>query len=146
MTLRPPRERLIQTLAYEAGGLLVATPLFSLAFGTGGGTSAALLAALSAAVLFWTPIHNVLWDRAEWGLYRRIASDRPQSLRVLHALSLELSSVIATLPILIFAGGLTLTEAIFADIGLTLVYTAYGYVFHLVFDRLRPVSTEGGRK
>lgn len=31
--------------------------------------------------------------------------------------------------------------ALLADVGLTFLYSAYGYAFHLVFDRLRPVTS-----
>ena len=37
-------------------------------------------------------------------------------------------------------GGHGFWEAVAVDIGLTLFYTAYAYVFHMVFDRLRPVT------
>ena len=37
-------------------------------------------------------------------------------------------------------GGLGFAEAISADVGLTLFYAGYAYVFHLGFDSLRPVA------
>jgi len=35
-------------------------------------------------------------------------------------------------------------QALAAEIGLTLVYALYGYLFHLGFDHLRPVEAAGG--
>ena len=35
--------------------------------------------------------------------------------------------------------GLGLKEALALDVGLTLVYAAYAYVFHVVFDLVRPM-------
>jgi uncharacterized membrane protein len=139
MTLRGPKERLLQTLAYEAGGLALVTPINASLFAVGTGESAALLLMLSIAVLVWTPIHNTIFDAVEWRLLARVASDRPTHWRLLHAISLEATSMIVTLPLLLLMGGLTLAEAVLADVGLTIFYAAYAYVFHLIYDRLRPV-------
>jgi uncharacterized membrane protein len=101
--------------------------------------SAVLLAALALAVMLWSPVHNTLFDMAEWRLARRVASDRPHRLRLLHALSHETTSLVVTVPILMSLGGLTLAEAVLADLGLTAIYAAYAYGFHLLYDHLRPV-------
>jgi uncharacterized membrane protein len=139
MSLRTARERVVQTLAYEAGGLAVATPIYAMVFQTDAMESAALLVALSVAVMIWSPTHNVLFDLVEWRFTRRVASDRPHYLRFVHAFSHEATALVVTLPVLVALGGLGLGEAILADIGLTIVYTLYAYVFHWLFDRLRPV-------
>ena len=43
--------------------------------------------------------------------------------------------------------GLSWSAALVADIGLTLAYALYGYLFHLTYDACRPVSRkrQGGR-
>lgn len=140
MTLRTARERVIQTLAYEAGGLAVATPLYTLAFGTAAGESFVVLAAVAVAMMIWSPIHNSLFDLVEWRMVRRVASDRPHAQRVLHALSHEVTAAIVTVPILMLFGALGFVEALVADIGLSAVYALYAYVFHCFYDRLRPIQ------
>lgn len=139
MTLRSPRERAIQTLAYEAGGLCLSVPLVALFGGGTTGEAFGLMLALSVAVLVWSPIHNTVFDWVDLRLSGRVASDRPQRWRLVHAASHEATTVVVTLPILIWLGGLGLWAALLADLGLTLLYAAYAYVFHLVYDRLRPV-------
>lgn len=139
MPVRSPRERLIQTLAYEAGGLCLSVPLVALFGGGTSGEALALMLALSGAVLVWSPLHNTVFDRLDLRLSGRVASDRPQSWRLVHALSHEATTVVVTLPILIGLGELSVGAALMADLGLTLLYAAYAYVFHLVYDRLRPV-------
>lgn len=139
MSLRSPRERLIQTLAHEAGGLCLSVPLVAL---YGGGTAEeafGLMLALSVAVMVWSPVHNTVFDGLDLRLSGRVASDRPQRWRLVHAASHQATTVIVTLPILVWLGGLGLWAALLADLGLTLLYAAYAYVFHLVYDRLRPV-------
>jgi uncharacterized membrane protein len=59
---------------------------------------------------------------------------------MVHAVSHEVSAVGVSLPILLTLGGHTLAGALMVNIGLTLLYTGYAFVFHLVYDRLRPVS------
>lgn len=146
MTLRSPHERLLQTIAYEVGGILVATPIYAAVFGQDLGGSAALLAALSVAVMLWTPVHNTLFDWIEWRSTGRLASDRPHRVRLLHALSHEATSLVVTLPLLMGLGGLGLAEALLADLGLTAVYAAYAYLFYWVYDRLRPMRRSTGNR
>lgn len=145
MTLRSPRERLIQTLAFEAGGLCLSVPLVVLFGGGTSGEAFALMLSLSIAVLIWSPIHNTLFDWVDFKVSGRLASDRPQRWRLVHAVSHEATTVVVTLPLLIWLGELTFWTALAADLGLTALYAAYAYVFHLVYDRLRPVRPAGRR-
>lgn len=140
MTLRTPRERAVQVLCFEAGGLLVAVPLYALASGEDAGRSALLIAALSVAVMAWSPIHNTLFDVAELRWAGRVASDRPHRWRAVHALSHEASALLVTLPIVMGLTGLGLGGALLVEAGLTALYAGYAYAFHWGFDRLRPVA------
>lgn len=138
--LRSRRERVIQTLSYEVGGLAIATPLYMVVFGENVWGSAGLMIALSIAVLVWTPIYNTAFDRLDLHFADRIASDRPTMWRVVHAIGLEATTVFLTVPIVMVVGGHGFVEALVVDIALTLVYTIYGFVFHLAYDRARPVK------
>lgn len=140
MTLRSGRDRIFQTLAYEAGGLVIAVPLFTLFHDGGHGQSLALLSLLVVAVLFWAPVHNTFFDWAELRLTGRVASNRPQGLRIVHAFSYEISCMVITLPTFVFLGRMTVVDALMAEFGLTVLYVVYGYVFHLIYDKLRPVG------
>lgn len=140
MALRTARERFYQTLAYEAGGLAVAAPLYGYVFGREASESFALIMTLSLVVMFWGPVHNTIFDLVEFDRTGRVASDRPQGLRALHALCLEITAAAVTLPIVMAMGGHGFWQALSIDIGLTLFYAAYAYFFHIAYDRLRPVS------
>ena len=141
--VRSLRERVIQTLWFEALGLAIVSPLFALFAGATVGDSFAFLAVLSIVVMLWSALYNTLFDLIELHVAGRVASDRPHHRRVLHALALEASAVIVTWPLVVALTPLSWREALPADIGLTLVYAVYGNVFHLVFDRLRPVRVDG---
>ena len=83
--LRNARERVLQTLLFEATGLLLVTPLVASVTGAQAGESLRLLAALSVAVMLWAAIYNSVFDRVEARLAGRVASARPHRLRMLHA-------------------------------------------------------------
>lgn len=139
MALRSARERALQTVCYEVGGILVAAPVYALLFGAGAAESIGLMLAVSVAVMVWAAFHNSVFDLLEWRLAGRTASDRPHRWRVVHALSQEATSVLVTTPVIMAVGGLGLWAALALDLGLTLFYAGYAYVFHLVYDRVRPV-------
>lgn len=142
MAFRSVRERILQSLAYEISGLVLATPLYAGLFDAPMGQSLVLMIALTVALLIWVPAHNAVFDRVEWRVARRVASDRPHGLRFCHALSLELSSIVVTVPLIMALGGHGLWEAIAVDLGLTLLFAGYAYLFHLLWDRLWPVRLE----
>jgi uncharacterized membrane protein len=139
--MRCLRERVVQSVAFEAGGLVLAAPLYAAVFGASYGESVTLLAAIAVVCMIWCPFHNFAFDWLEARLAGRTASDRPHHWRVVHALSDEASSVVVSLPLLMSFGGLGFAEALLAEVGLSLFYAGYAYLFYLAFDRLRPVVT-----
>lgn len=138
--LRSPRERLIQTLWFEGVGLLMVAPAFAWVSGAGLGDSFGLVVGLSVAVMLWAALYNTVFDRVERRRTGRVASDRPHGLRSVHAIGLEVSSVLVTWPLIWVLTDLGWWGALAADLGLSVVYAAYGYVFFWIFDRLRPVQ------
>jgi uncharacterized membrane protein len=86
-----------------------------------------------------SPVHNAAFDTAEWRLARRVASDRPARWRLAHALSHDATHTIVTLPVIMVVGGYGFWQALVVDVGLMLLYASYTYVFHLLYDRWRPV-------
>lgn len=138
--LRSARERLVQTLAFEAGGLLLVAPLYALATGSGAGESLLLVAVLAAVVMAWSALYNTVFDVVERHRTGRVASDRPERWRLVHAIGHEATALVVTWPVIVALTGMSWAGALVADIALTLVYTAYAYVFHRIYDRWRPVA------
>jgi uncharacterized membrane protein len=138
--LRSWRERLIQTLSYELGAVLVSAPLYQWIFDVSAGESLQLLLTLSVAEMLWMPVHNSVFDSLDARWFGRVASDRRGVSRCLHAFSYEMSTLIVTVPLIVWLGGYPWAEAILLDLGLTLFYTAYAWAFHWGFDRLRPIK------
>jgi uncharacterized membrane protein len=142
MAIRSLRERIYQTLAYEFFGLVLIAPLISATIGLSGGESVLLLVWVAFACMVWSPIHNTVFDFAEWGLVHRVASERPQGWRMIHALSHEATSVVVTTPLIMAVSGMGFYDALALDLGLTVAYTAYAYLFHMLYDLLRPVGVD----
>jgi uncharacterized membrane protein len=139
MGIRNFRERVYQAVSCELGGILVAAPLYALVAGAGAQDSLLLIIAVSVVATVWVLIHNAIFDVVEWRLAHRSASDRPQAWRIVHAFSLEATLMILTVPVVMVMGGHGFIEAVLLDIGLTLVYLIYAYVFHMAYDWVRPV-------
>jgi uncharacterized membrane protein len=142
--LRSFAERIRQSLWFEAIGLTLVTPVYLVAFGHGAWQGLGVMGALSVAVMVWSPVHNSLFDMAEYRVTGRLASDRPQGMRVVHALSHEVTAVLVTVPLLVWLGGHGWIEALTVDVLLSAFYAVYAYVFHMVYDRLRPIVVPQG--
>jgi uncharacterized membrane protein len=137
--LRSARERVVQTLCFEGIGLLLVAPLYAWVSGAHTGESFAMVAAVSVAVMLWAALYNTVFDVVERRATGRVASDRPHRLRTLHAVGLEVSSVVVTTPVIWAMTDLGWWGALLADLGLAAVYSAYAYLFHWGYDWLRPV-------
>lgn len=137
---RSVTERVVQSLAFEAGGLVLAVPLYQAIFGHFGTEGLILLVAMSVAVVMWNPLHDHFFDAVEHWLTRRAASARPYRIRLVHAISHEVTPVAITLPLSMGLAGHGLAEALTLNVGLTLVYVVYTYVFYLAYDRILPLK------
>ncbi|NIZ61070.1 hypothetical protein DL239_08785 [Sedimentitalea sp. CY04] len=140
MTLRNLRERVMQTLSFEVTGIVMVSPLYAALAGTRVVDGVALIAMLSIVILVWSPLHNYIFDVCEFKTTNRVASDRPHRVRVFHAFSHEATAVMITCPLMMYVAGHSLLQALSFNLGLTLFYTGYAYVFHIAYDKLRPVS------
>ena len=140
--IRSRRERLIQTLWFEALGLAIVSPIYAYFAGASMGESLVVLIVLSIAVMAWSALYNTAFDLIEFRCTGRVASDRPHGMRAVQAFGLEVTATLVTWPLLVALTTLGWIEALVADIGLTLTYMLYGYLFHLGFDRLRPVPID----
>lgn len=138
--LRSARERILQTLCFEGLGLLLVAPLYAWVSGAHTGESFVMVAAVSVAVMVWAALYNTAFDMVERRRTGRVASDRPHGLRTLHAIGLEVSSVVVTTPVIWAMTDLGWWGALLADLGLAVAYSAYAYLFHWGYDRLRPVQ------
>jgi uncharacterized membrane protein len=140
MQFRSWRERAIQSVCFEALGIVLAAPIYGLLFGRGAAESFGLTFVLALAVLICAPLHNAAFDWVDWRINARSPSDRPTSLRVVHAVTHETSAMLITLPLIVVVGGHGWIEAILIDLGFSAFYAGYALVFYWAWDLWRPVA------
>ncbi|CUH45039.1 PACE efflux transporter [Ruegeria atlantica] len=140
MTLRTFKERVIQTGSFELIGIAFVSPLYAYFTGASMVHGFAMIAMLSVVIMIWCPIFNTIFDLIERDKTARLACKRPQSVRVLHATLHEVTAVMITCPLLMVVGGHSLGSALALNVGLTLTYTVYTFLFHIAYDRVRPIQ------
>lgn len=138
--LRSLPDRLRQIVLFEVGGLLLITPPFAWASGVPASESLGLLAVLAAIAALWNGAYNTAFDWIEGRRTGRTADRRPFAVRCLHACGFEGGLLLLTLPVIVWWTALAWVDALIADIGLALAYTAYALVFNLGYDRLFPIA------
>lgn len=141
--IRSVKERIVQTFSFEVIGLLLVAPLYSYYSNEGIAEDLALLIILSVVATLWAGIHNSIYDWLEWHIANRLANKRPFNLRALHAISLELTCVVISVPLILLMTDLSFPEALLVDLLLTISYIIYGFIFHYTYDYLRPIRTGG---
>jgi uncharacterized membrane protein len=142
MTVRNLYDRTVQTILCQAGGIIMVTPVYAAISGGGAAQSTLVITLVFAAAIVWAALFNTLFDLLEWHLAYRVASDRPHFWRVLHAVILEGSTLVVSVPIFVWIGGHSVGEAMMIDLGLTAFCAVYAYFFFLGYDRLRPLRRD----
>ncbi|WP_353476712.1 chlorhexidine efflux transporter (plasmid) [Salipiger sp. H15] len=123
--------------------MLLVSPAYAAIFGAALDESFLIMAAIAVISLVWCPVYNTIFDRIELRRTGRVASDRPHRWRLVHAISYEVAVVVVEVPVIMTLGDHGLGEALALDLGLGAFYAGYAYLFHLGFDRLRPVAPAG---
>ncbi len=137
--LRSARERILQAAIYEVLALTLVTPAYAWAMGVSVGNSFITMALVSLGVMAWSSIYNAIYDRIHLRFTGRMAHERRWAGRALHAVLMEASITIFAVPIIFVMSGRGWLAALAADIGFTAAYIVYTYLFHLFYDRYRPV-------
>lgn len=128
--MRSVKERLAHSALFEAGGLIMVTPLANLVSGHGLGKLGALGVALATLAMGWNLVWNRLFDH--WVPSRR----RSLGQRLAQALGFETGLVVLTLPGVAWWLDIGLLEALWLDIGFVAFFLAYGLIFNTLFDRV----------
>jgi uncharacterized membrane protein len=138
--LRSARERIFQSVLFEIIGLALVVPVYEALFGNGLQETLFLMVAISLMALVILPVHNATFDRLAMRFHGSSPSERPQVLRILHAITHEVTPAVLTIPLIMLVSGHDFMEAVAIDISLTLFYMVYAYVFYLAYDRLLPLQ------
>lgn len=138
VALRSGKDRLRYSIAFEISLMAFLVPAGAAFFKKGIASIGILGLVLSLKAVLISLAYNWLFDHID--AHRgRVSSDRGPLGRVLHAVGLELSLLLTSLPIYTFWLGLTILEAVATDLVVTSFVVAYTYVFTLAYDRIFPV-------
>lgn len=127
------KERLLHSLLFEIGAVTVASVVVlalspvkpSAAIGTG--------VAMSLMAMVWNLVFNAGFDR----IFTEPRQNRSFGLRLFHTISFELGLLVFTIPMIACLLGLTLWQALLADVGLTILITVYALIFNWIYDNIR---------
>ncbi|EGB15540.1 transmembrane pair domain-containing protein [Pseudodesulfovibrio mercurii] len=136
--MRTHADRLRHTLLYEFFGLLTCTPLAAWALDRELLRVGMLSVSMSAAAMICNYLFNLAFDHLLLRLGRPL-NVRPPWLRAVHALSFEISLTLVTVPLISWWLDLSLWSALVADLGFTVFFLAYTYLYNWAYDALFPM-------
>ena len=142
VTLRSGRDRLRYSFMFEASLLAVLIPAGAFFFDKGLAEIGLLGLVLSVKAVLVSLIFNWIFDLLD-ARRGRTSSNRSPLGRILHAVGFELTLVLTSLPIYTLWLGITLFEALAADLVVTSFVVVYTYFFTLGYDRMFPVRLRG---
>ena len=124
--------RILHAILYEVFALLCIALLLPLISHADMQKSLIMGMFFSMAAMLWNVAFNMFFD---WYLANvRNKTDKTAMVRVTHALLFEGTFVALTLPVLAWALGLSLWEAIKLEAVLIVFIVAYTFLYNLVFD------------
>lgn len=126
------KRRVGYSLAYEGIAIVCTTGLLML-LGSSPLRALPLAVATSVLAIVWNLVWNTLFENLEKRFFKK---GRSVFVRVAHAVGFEGGLALMCIPLLAWWLGLTLAEALFAEIGLLAFFLVYTYVFNYVFDKL----------
>lgn len=126
-------ERVFHSVLFEMGAVTVATIAVTTASNTATDTAigVSIVMAIMAMALNFT--FNYLFDK----IFTGKREERGFSFRLFHTFAFEGTLLLFTIPTLAYMLEITLGQALFADIGLTLLITLYALIFNWIYDHIR---------
>jgi len=135
--LRNAKDRLRHAVIYEIVGLILVVPLAAWGFGTDLLDTGVLGIFFSILAMVWNMIYNHYFDIMLLKNGRNPAR-RGFWLRAVHALLFEAGFIIVSVPAIAWWLSLSLVKALAMDLGFTLFYIGYAYVYNWAYDRIFP--------
>ena len=133
MSLSPTSRRIVQAALYESIAIAVVTPVLALAFSHPPGSAFVLSAVMSSIALAWNYVFNSLFERWE---ARQALKGRSLARRTAHGVGFEGGLALILLPLMAYWLGVSLLEALVADLGLLAFFFFYTVSFTWVFDKV----------
>ena len=133
ISLKPMTRRVVQAVLYEALAVAFVAPVLTLLFGRSPWSTMALTLAMSLIALGWNYGFNALFERWE---ARQVVKGRSWRRRVAHGVLFEGGLALILVPFMAVWLGVSLWEALLADVGILLFFLVYTVVFTWAFDQV----------
>ena len=134
--MRTTLDRVRQAVSFELIGLLLATPLASLAFGFHAAEIGPLAVAGATTATAWNYFYNLGFDHILRRVYGRTEKTVP--IRIVHAVCFEATLLLLLLPLFAWWLQITLIEALIMDLSFAGFYMVYAFAFTWAYDSLFP--------
>ena len=138
--MRTSFDRLRHTLLFELFGLALCTPLASWILDKGLVQIGALSITLSLIAMCVNYNYNLIFDMVLVRIGRPV-NKRPVGLRMFHAILFETCLIIISIPLVAWWLDMTLLVAFLTDIGFTLFFLIYAFIFNWTYDVVYPMPT-----
>lgn len=138
--MRTSSDRLRHTLLFELFGLALCTPLASWILDKSLVQIGALSIALSLIAMCVNYNYNLIFDMVLVRIGRPV-NKRPVWLRMFHAILFETCLIIISIPLVAWWLDMTLLVAFITDIGFTLFFLIYAFIFNWTYDVVYPMPT-----
>jgi len=139
--MRTSADRIRHTVLFETIGLVICVPFSSWVLGKGLARIGALSIVLSLTAMCLNYIYNLVFDIVLVRLGRPV-NVRPAWMRVFHTILFEVSLIILLIPIMAWWLDLTLWTAFLTDVGISLLFLVYTFVYNWVYDIVFPMPVE----
>ncbi len=133
LSMSPRTRRVVQALMYETIAVAIVAPVLWWVFDSSPLSALALTLATSGVALTWNFVYNSLFERWE---ARQPVRGRSAARRLAHSLGFEIGLVVLLVPLIAWWLGVTLLQALIADIGLMVFFFFYTMAFTWGFDHV----------
>ncbi|WCE31430.1 PACE efflux transporter [Vibrio sp. SCSIO 43137] len=135
--MRTKGDRVRHAVGFEIIGLLLVVIIGSSLLGIEAQKLGVLGVSMSLLATGWNYVFNFLFDH--WLLRRTGRLNKSFPERVIHACLFEGSLVVLSVPIIAWYLEMTLMNAFMMDLGLTLFYLLYTFIYNWLYDKLFPI-------
>lgn len=139
--MRTTRDRIRHTLLFEGIGIVLTSLIVATLVDESVVSAGVLALILSLLAMGWNYQYNLLFDR--WLLKTRGSAKpgvRTIKLRVLHAVGFEGGFLVVSLPLVAWWLELGIWQALVMDIGFSIFFVFYGFVFNWGYDLAFPLD------
>lgn len=141
--MRTRADRIRHTLLFEIFLISLTVLCLPRLLGVPAHTFGLLSVAMSTTAMIWNYLYNLGFDKLLLRLGRPLAP-RPFWMRATHAIAFEIGFAFVSVPMIMYALGYGLVEAILLDAVYLVLVPVYAFLFNLLYDTVFPMPCDDG--